>query len=178
MSSIFDWASEFAGYITEAAEHLRQTAMQEVEQYSEAVGEEDPGMTDGAEQIRLLFRARAMSLASALLALLAIELALKAYQIRERGQHETGHDLQKLFDSLNEETRTRLKNLGPEVTETLGNHRQGFVSLRYLFEELGNARSVAIPRPDDPLHAAATKILEALKEELVVPATRVRAGGG
>ena len=158
------WVSDFAGYMTEAAEHLRQTAMYAEQQCYEAVVEEDQGKPIGAEGRRLVARTRAMSLASALLALFAIELALKAHQIRDCGQHKNWHDLQKLFDSLNEETKTRLKKLGPEVTETLRNHRKGFVSLRYPFEELFSLNSVVIPRPSDPLHAVATKIREALIE--------------
>lgn len=151
--------------MTEAADCLRQAAMEAEQQFSEEVGEEDRREPEGAEERRLFARTRAMSLASALLALFAIELALKAYQIRDCGQHETGHDLQKLFDSLKEETKARLEKLGPEVTDTLRNHRQGFVSLRYSFEELFNSISVAIPRPSDPLHAVAMQIVEALIKE-------------
>ena len=164
------WVADFALYMNKAAEHLRQTAMQAEQQCPEAVVEEDQGKTVGAEGRRLVARTRAMSLASALLALFAIELALKAYQTRDCGRHETWHDLQKLFDSLNEETKTRLKELGPEVTETLRNYPKGFVSLRYPFEELFNSRSVVIPRPSDPLHAVATKISEALIEQLDISA--------
>ena len=154
----------------EAAEQLRQTAMQEEQQCSEALVEEDQGKPVGAEGRRLIARTRSMSHASALLALLAIEIALKGYQIRDCGRHETCHDLQKLFNSLKEETKARLKELGPEVTETLRKHQRGFVTLRYQFEELGNDTSVGIPRPSDPLHELATKIVEALIEELDVPA--------
>ena len=159
------WAAEFALYVTEAADHLRKTAIEAERLCSEALIEKDQEKPVGAEERRLIARTRSMSHASALLALLAIEIALKGYQIRDCGRHQTHHCLQKLFDSLKEETKARLKELGPEVTETLRKYQQGFVSLRYQFEELGNDRSVVIPRPSDPLHAVAMQIVEALIEE-------------
>lgn len=117
------------------------------------------------EERRLFARARATGHAGALLSLFAIELALKAYQIRDKGQHENEHDLRKLFDSLNEETKARLKELCPEVTETVTTHHKGFVSLRYQFEELGKSKGVKIPKSTDPLHGVAKTIAEALREE-------------
>ena len=114
-----------------------------------------------------------MGHASALLALLGMELALKAYQILDKGQHEHGHDLGRLFDSLNAETKARLSELGPEVAATLQEYPQGFVSLRYQFEELGKGTSVAVPRDDalhydDALHEAVAMVVEALIGELRV----------
>lgn len=159
------WAAAYAGYMAEAAYHLQQTAIEAERLCSEALIEEDQGKPVGAEGRRLIARTRSMSHASALLALLAIEIALKGYQIRDCGRHQTHHCLQKLFDSLKEETKARLKELGPEVTETLRKYQQGFVSLRYQFEELGNDRSVVIPSPNEPLHEVATQIVEALIEE-------------
>jgi len=120
------------------------------------------------EERRLVARARATGHAGALLSLFAIEVALKAYQILDRGQHENEHDLRKLFDSLNEETRARLKELCPEVTETVATHHRGFISLRYQFEELGKSKGVKIPKPTDPLHGVAKTIAEVLREESAI----------
>ncbi len=117
------------------------------------------------EERRLVMRARSTDHASALLSLFAIEVALKAYQILDRGQHEPGHDLAKLFNSLNQETKARLKEICPEVTETVTKHRKGFVSLRYQFEELGKSKGVKIPKSTDPLLEVPTKIVNALREE-------------
>ncbi len=117
------------------------------------------------EERRLFASARSTSHAGALLSLFAIEVALKAYQIRDRDKHENEHDLRKLFDSLNEETKARLKDLCPEVTEVVTKHHEGFVALRYQFEELGKSRGVKIPKSTDPLHGVARKIAEALREE-------------
>ncbi len=103
-----------------------------------------------------------------MLSLFAIEVALKAYQILDRGQHENEHNLAKLFDSLNEATKTRLKELCPEVTDTVTIHAMGFVTLRYQFEELGKSKGVKIPKPTDPLHGVAKKIAETLREEPVI----------
>ena len=129
-----------------------------------------------SEERQLVAKARSMGHASALLSLLAIEIALKGYQIRDRGRHTHAHDLQCLFDSLNTETKTRLKEIGPEVPETLSKHCIGFVSLRYQFEELGNSTGVGIPKARDPLHTAATRIVEALMEEPSVRQVAARAG--
>ena len=131
------------------------------------------------EEHRLFTRARSTGHAGALLSLFAIEVALKAYQIRDRGQHENEHDLRKLFDSLNEETRARLTELCPEVTETVTKHHKGFVSLRYQFEELGKSKGVKIPKSTDPLHGVAKKVAEALREEPAIQdvVAAVRTGG-
>ncbi len=115
------------------------------------------------EEWQLAAKTRAMAHTSALQALLAIEIALKAYQIRDTGQHTHTHNLQCLFDSLKDATRTRLENLGPEVKSTLQKYPKGFVALRYPFEQLGNSEWFYIPRPTDPLYAAATNIVKALK---------------
>ena len=109
-----------------------------------------------------------MSHASALLALLGTEIALKGYQILDKGKHEQHHDLGRLFDSLNTETKAHLSELGPEVAATLQERPKGFVSLRYQFEDLGKGRPVTVPRPDDALHEAAAMVVEALIGELRV----------
>lgn len=174
------WAAECAGYLTEAAEHLRQTAMQEVERCSESLGNRQAPQTSWddlePEELRLAVRARSMSHASALLSLFALEIALKGYQIRDCGQHSRDHDLQRLFDSLNSETRTRLEELGPEVPETIKKHHDAFCSLRYQFEKLGDSRRVTIPKPVDPLHGVARTMVEALAQEPDVREVAARAG--
>ena len=167
------WAAEYAGYFAEAAESLRNTATQAEQECYESLSSRGvrPPIARAElepEERRLITRARSADHAGALLSLFAIEVALKAYQIRDRGQHENEHDLAKLFDSLNEETKTRLKALCPEVTDTVTRHANGFVTLRYQFEELGNSKGVKIPKPTDPLHGVAKKIAEALREEPVI----------
>ena len=94
--------------------------------------------------------------------------AQKPIRSATRGQHENEHNLAKLFDSLNEETKARLKELCPEVTDTVTKHAMGFVTLRYQFEELGESKGVKIPKPTDPLHGVAKKIAEALREESAI----------
>ena len=165
------WAAEYAGYFAEAAECLRDTATQAEQECYESLSSRGvrPPISRAElepEERRLLTRARSTDHAGALLlTLFAIEVALKAYQIRDRGQHENEHDLAKLFDSLNEDTKTRLNELCPEVTETVTKHAKGFVSLRYQFEELGKSKGVKIPKSTDPLHGVAKRIAEALREE-------------
>ena len=164
------WAAEYAGYFAEAAERLRDTATQaEQECYESLRSRGVRRLVSRAElepeERRLVMRARSTDHAGALLSLFAIEVALKAYQILDRGQHENEHDLAKLFDSLKEETKARLKEVCPEVTETVTKHRKGFVSLRYQFEELGKSKGVKIPKSTDPLHGVPTKIAKALREE-------------
>ena len=163
------WAAEYAGYMTEAAKLRRPTAMQAEESFQALTNRQAPPSTSPDELVpeerRLRDKARSMSHACALLSLLAIEIALKGWQILDCGQHARDHDLQVLFDSLKTETRAHLEKLGPEVTETLKTHPTGFVSLRYQFEELGNSESVVIPKPSDPLHTAATRIVQDLMEE-------------
>ena len=164
------WAAEYAGYLAEAAESLLDTATQAEQECYESLKHRGvrrlvPSVELEPEERRLVTRARSTGHAGALLSLFAIEVALKAYQIRDRGKHENEHDLTKLFDSLNEETKARLKELCPEVTETVTKHHEGFVSLRYQFEELGKSKGVKIPKSTDPLHGVAKKIAEALREE-------------
>ena len=110
-----------------------------------------------------------------LLSLFALEIALKGYQILDCGRHTHDHDLRRLFDSLSSETKTRLKELGPEVPETIEKHHNGFVSLRYQFEEVGDSKRVAIPRAVDPLHGAARTMVEALAQEPSVREVAVHA---
>ena len=164
------WAAEYAGYFAEAGECLRDTATQaEQECYESLRSRGVRRLVSRAEldprERRLVTRARSTDHAGALLSLFAIEVALKAYQILDRGKHENGHDLAKLFDSLNDETRARLQDLCPGVTETVTKHHEGFVSLRYQFEELGKSKGVKIPESNDPLHGVAKKLAETLREE-------------
>ena len=164
------WAAEYAGDMTEAAKQLQQTAREAEKSCSQALtSRQAPKLTSldelEPEERELALRARSMSHASALLSLLAIEIALKGWQILDCGKHTRGHDLQCLFDSLKTETKAHLKELCPEVTETLSNHPNGFVSLRYQFEELGKSKGVVPPKPSDPLHTAVTRIVEDLMEE-------------
>ncbi len=51
------------------------------------------------------------------------------------------------------------------MAETVTEHRNGFVSLRYQFEKLGKSKGVKIPQLTDPLHEVAKKLTEALREE-------------
>ncbi|MXX68815.1 MAG: HEPN domain-containing protein [Gemmatimonadales bacterium] len=167
---VLTWAAEFAGYFAEAAESLRDTASQAEQECCESLesrGVQAWGSSTELEpqEHQLFVRARATGHAGALLSLFAIEVALKAYQIRDMGEYEREHDLRKLFDSLNKTTKARLEELCPGVTETVTKHRNGFVSLRYLFEELGKSKRAEIPKSADPLHGVAKKIAEALREE-------------
>lgn len=165
------WAAEYAGYYAEAAESLRDTATQAEQECYESLssrGVRPPvSLADlEPEERRLFTRARSAGHVSALVSLFAIEVALKAYQIRDKGQHNKNeHDLARLFDSLNGETKKRLVEVCPEVTETVTKHRKGFVALRYQFEELGESKGVSNPKSTDPLHGVAKKIAEALREE-------------
>lgn len=164
------WAAEYAGYFAEAAECLQDAAQQAEQECAESLWSRGVGSLTSRAQLkpderRLFTRARATGHAGALLSLFAIEVALKAYQIRDKGQHENEHDLMKLFDSLNEDTKARLKELCPEVTETVTKHHRGFVSLRYQFEELGKSKGVKMLKSTDPLHGVAQTIAAALREE-------------
>ena len=164
------WAAEYAGYFAEAAQCLRDTAEKAEQQCYESLKSRGvqslpPRSELEPEEGRLVTRARSMGHASALLSLFAIEVALKGYQDREKVQHESGHDLKRLLGSLSRDTKARLRELCPELTDTVTTYRNGFVSLRYQFEELGESKSVTIPRSTDPLHGVAKKIAEALRDE-------------
>ena len=111
-------------------------------------------------------------LAAPILLALAAEIALKAWQFRERNDpHDHGHDLLKLFEALSPEARDILEAqypkdlfppdlhvLGPVpsgMRRTLEIHRETFVHWRYAHEN-----------PDDhawpsALDAALTAIVEA-----------------
>lgn len=165
-----DWAAEFAWYSNQVVEHLLETAEQTLDDLVAKLDRRKGTNADRwkprePEEIRLVGKTRAMAHTSGLQALLAIEIALKAYQIRDTGRHTHTHNLQHLFNSLKDETRTRLENLGPEIKSTLQKHPEGFVELRYPFERLGNLEKFDIPRPTDPLYVAAKKIVDALKKD-------------
>lgn len=118
----------------------------------------------------LLFAGR--FLAGPVLLALAAEIALNAWQYRERaGSHDYGHDLLKLFDALSAEARDVLEACFPMdvippdwrvfdpvptgMRRTLEMHRHTFVHWRYAHEN-----------PEDrvwlsALDAALTAILEA-----------------
>ena len=101
-------------------------------------------------------------LASPILLLLAIELALKAWQCKERqGKHDHIHDLLKLFDSLKPETRElleeRMRAIEPYSIEhrlegmrsweplrkVLSSHKDVFKEWRYINEYGGGVVQTA-----------------------------------
>ncbi len=168
------WAAEYAGYFAEAAESLRDAAERAEKECSESLGSRGAQHPLSStelepEERRLFARARSTGHAGALLSLFAIEVALKAYQILHKGQHDRNqHNLVKLYDSLNDETKARLTTVCPELTEIVTKHRKAFVSLRYQFEDLGKSKGVKIPKPTDPLHEVAKKLAEPLRKERAI----------
>ena len=165
------WAAEHAIYLSEAAQKLRQSAeaaeecggdalvSRGVKEKLSSIAELQP-----SEQLHA-GRARGRACASALLSLFAIEVALKAYQFRDLGKREFRHDLKCLFDSLKPGTQADLDRLVPELQDTLKKHPNGFVSLRYMYEDLADLNVVKIPKPSDPLHSAAVNIAAALRAD-------------
>ena len=96
-----------------------------------------------------LFRGKI--LASAILLPLATEIALKAWQCRERkGAPDRSHDLLKLFEGLSEDAQAQLEEglpvwldplsihelcpVGAGMRKVLEYHRQSFEHWRYLYE--------------------------------------------
>ena len=87
-------------------------------------------------------------LAEPILLSFAIEIALKAWQRRERqGAPDHGHDLLQLFEGLEEATQKRLEAKMPAMVdpwlgetlreglrELLSSHRNAFIKWRYLYE--------------------------------------------
>lgn len=82
---------------------------------------------------------------------LAMEIALKAWQCRERnGKPDKSHDLLKLFDGLEDKTQARLEARMPDVLDpylgsmfppvmpglrkTLSSHSKAFERWRYVYE--------------------------------------------
>jgi hypothetical protein len=92
-------------------------------------------------------------IAAPVLLTFAMELALKAWWARENKDSDVpkSHDLLKLFDGLNEDTRTRLESAHPEVPHPLrgfppirpglrsmlDSNSTAFVEWRYLHERSG-----------------------------------------
>ena len=89
---------------------------------------------------------------------LATEIALKAWQCRERKTRpDRSHDLLELFDGLSRETQTRFEEKLPEVPcpipgspptkpgirTTLDFHRKIFEQWRYLYEGQGKKFQIA-----------------------------------
>ena len=82
---------------------------------------------------------------------LAMEIALKAWQCRERNEEpDKSHDLLKLFDGLEDKTQARLEARMPDVLDpylgsrflpvmpglrkTLSSHSKAFERWRYVYE--------------------------------------------
>ena len=118
-------------------------------------------------------------LASAILLPLATEIALKAWQCRERkGAPDRSHDLLKLFEGLSEDAQAQLEEglpvwldpwsirlgvhevcpVGAGMRKVLEYHRQSFEHWRYLYESsIGSLYAPA-------LNEALTVIIETLTE--------------
>ncbi|MYA60347.1 MAG: hypothetical protein F4X40_07310 [Chloroflexi bacterium] len=118
-------------------------------------------------------------MAGPILLTLAVEIALKAWQCRERnGAPDHCHDLLKLFEGLRPETQNQLEKLFPEepdplnahdvwpvgagMRKTLEYHRDAFGLWRYLHEVDLGARFFT-----NSLDAALTVIIEAFDPGLV-----------
>jgi HEPN domain-containing protein len=71
---------------------------------------------------------------------LAAELSLKAISIKRSGKFDTGHDLRKLYDALDDDTRNRIKQKAAAkwmdpIQGTLTKHKDDFVAWRYAGED-------------------------------------------
>lgn len=82
-------------------------------------------------------------LAAPVVRALAAELALKAIAIKTTGDHKRGHDLLKLFDALDQETRRAIQQKRKGVIERvvhgsvrsiLAKHKEDFTASRYVGE--------------------------------------------
>ena len=120
---------------------------------------------------------RGMYLAEPILLSLALEMALKAWQRRERQEApEPTHDLLKLFKGLKPETQKRLQAKMPGIVdellgetlskglrELLCSHRDAFIKWRYPYE--GDEEG-SISKTFDPVaaHQALTVLIAAYYE--------------
>ncbi|MEM7120563.1 MAG: HEPN domain-containing protein [Pseudomonadota bacterium] len=109
-------------------------------------------------------------IARPVLAAFAMELALKAWWAKENKDSDIPktHDLLKLFDGLNEETRTRLESAHPEIPHPcrglspirpglrsiLDSNSDAFVEWRYV-HELSSARF-----PDGEFNEALSSVIK------------------
>ena len=123
----------------------------------------------------LLFQGK--FLAGPILLSLAIEIALKAWQRRERqGAPDHCHDLLQLFEGLEAATQKRLQAkmpplLDPWLGETLReglrellcSHRDAFIKWRYLYEG-GEEGSIFKPFDTTAVHQALTVLIDAYYE--------------
>jgi len=103
--------------------------------------------SQSGESDALLFRGK--FLAEAILLSLALEIALKAWQRRERqGAPDRSHDLLQLFEGLEEVTQKRLEAKMPPMVdpwlgetlreglrELLHSHQNAHTDWRYLYED-------------------------------------------
>ena len=120
---------------------------------------------------------RGMYLAESILLSLALEIALKAWQRRERqGEPDRSHDLLQLFESLEEATQKRLQAKMPALVdpvlgetlreglrEVLCSHRDAFIKWRYSYEtdEEGSLLKMFSP---PTVHQALTVLIDAYHE--------------
>lgn len=61
----------------------------------------------------------------------AIELALKSLAYLKTGQYDTGHNVWKLFNGLDIETKTVIRNRDETIEKTLSEHQTDFEDIRY-----------------------------------------------
>ena len=143
---------------------LKARSLQKVAHLLES--DREPSLSDA-----LLFEGKII--AAPILLSLATEIALKAWQCRERGEGKApdySHDLLDLFDGLSEESRTRLQSrlpaepdpfdthrffpIGAGMRKTLKFHRRAFEDWRYIHETMRGSFYQSV------LHEALTVIIE------------------
>ncbi len=128
----------------------------------------------------LLFQGK--FLAAPILLSLALEIALKAWQRRERqGAPARSHDLLQLFEGLEEATQIRLQAQMPPLLdpwlgwpireglrELLGSHRDAFIKWRYPYEG-DEEGSIFKTFETAAVHQALTVLIDAYYEREACP---------
>ena len=149
-----DWMIDHAKALQRAAEELSW----------EGSNESDP--------LRFL----GMVSAEPILLSLALEIALKAWQCREKGAPEHCHDLLRLFEGLEPNTQKRLEarmpamvdplfkeTLRESLRELLCSHRKAFIKWRYPYE--GDSEGSIFKTFDTAaVHQALTVLIDAYYE--------------
>ena len=146
--------------------------IQDAKALQRVVEELDSQDSQSVQADPLLFHGKVV--AEPILLSFAIEIALKAWQCRERqGAADHGHDLLQLFEGLEEATQKRLEAKMPPMVdpwlgetlreglrELLGSHRDAFIKWRYPYE----GDFIFKPFETSEVHRALTVLIDAYYE--------------
>ena len=104
-------------------------------------------------------QSRTMAYWGVILAVFTLEIALKVLLMQESQKPRNTHDLTKLFEDLNPDTRQRLTNAIPDLRTTFDQHRHAFEKMRYPYESSDGHPPMFTLEDREVLYAVSEKVI-------------------